>query len=150
MIAFIWEMPVIISALALPPIELFVGMPVIILAIALFPVLGQFKSEINNWAFKQIKIKHFAFLFRAPGGLSVSKEGIALPIFISQLVGYAFALVLAVLNVVFFFVSKAAFLRMALITLFVLAVEAITLIIFEIMLTRLSHSKQYFKRDKRK
>ena len=88
-------------------------------------------------------------MFHAPSGLSVSKEGIALPIFISQLAGYAFALVLAVLNVVFYFISKAAFLRMALITLFVLSVAAITLIIFEIILKRFSRYKHYFKLNKR-
>ena len=105
---------------------------------------------MNNGAFnKLIKIKHFTFLFRAPGCISVSKEGIALPIFISQLLGYVFSLLLGILNVLCYFILPKLFETMVFVTCFILIIEVVSLVIFDMILLRLSHSKQYFKRDNR-
>ena len=63
---------------------------------AFWPIMVQFKSEINNAAFdKLIKLKHFSFMFRAPNGEPMSREGVALPIFISQVLVMFFRLSLA-------------------------------------------------------
>ena len=120
-----------------------------LIAIPILPNLLQLKSEVNNSAFNRlIKIKHFSFLFRAPNGMSVSKDGIATPIFISQLLGYILFVILATLNLLCYFISEKAFFIMVVITCLLFVIEAVVLVIFDIILLRLSRSKQYFKRNK--
>ena len=120
-----------------------------LIVIPILPNLLQLKSEVNNSAFNRlIKIKHFSFLFRAPNGMSVSKDGIATPIFISQLVGYILFVILATLNLLCYFISEKAFFIMVVITCLLFVIEAVVLVIFDIILLRLSRSKQYFKRNK--
>ena len=124
---------------------------VIVIEMAVFPVLAQLKSQTNNGAFnKLIKINRFSFLFRAPGGISVSKEGLALPIFISQLLGYVLSGVFVILNLLCYFISRKAFVIMMCVTCLVFVVEVVGLVIFDMILLRLSRSKQYFKRNKNK
>jgi hypothetical protein len=120
-----------------------------LILIAFFPVLAQWKSEVNNGAFnKLIKIKRFSFLFRAPGGISVSKEGVALPIFVSQLLGYVFALILGIVNLLCYLINLLMFKKIMFVTCLILLIEMVSLVIFDMILLKLSRSKQYFKRDK--
>lgn len=121
-----------------------------LVAIPVLPNLIQLKSEINNGAFeKLIKPKHLSFLFVAPGGYPSSKEGVAFPIFISQLLGYILFGILTPLNLLCYFISEKVFFTMGKITFVVFIVETVGLVIFYIILLRLSRSKQYFKRDKK-
>lgn len=119
-----------------------------LIAIPILPNLLQLKSEVNNSAFRLIKIKHLSFLFRAPNGMSVSKDGIAAPILISQLLGYILFVILTTLNLLCYFISEKTFFIMVGITCLLFVIEAVVLVIFDIILLRLSRSKQYFKRDK--
>lgn len=120
-----------------------------LIAIPILPNLLQLKSEVNNSAFSRlVKIKRFSFLFRAPNGMSVSKDGIATPIFVSQLLGYILFVILTTLNLFCYFISEKTFFIMAGITCLLFVIEAVVLVIFDIILLRLSRSKQYFKRDK--
>ena len=119
-----------------------------LIAIPILPNLLQLKSEVNNSAFRLVKIKRFSFLFRAPNGMSVSKDGIATPIFVSQLLGYILFVILTTLNLFCYFISEKTFFIIASITCLLFVIEAVVLVIFDIILLRLSRSKQYFKRDK--
>ena len=118
--------------------------------IPVFPIVSQLKSQVNNGAFKLIQIKHLSFLFRAPNGMSVTIEGIALPIFISQLIGYLLFFLLGILDLLLYFMSPTLFTIMTFITGIILLTEMISLAVFDMVLLRLSRSKPYFKRDKRK
>lgn len=73
---------------------------------ALIPVSMQFKiyDTVNNSDFKVIRIRKFAFLFRAPAGISVSKEGVAIPLFVLQIVGYVTAILNSIISIVLFIV----------------------------------------------
>ena len=128
--------------------DLIIGAIFFLIAIPILPNLLQLKSEVNNSAFGLIKIKHLSFLFRAPNGMSVSKDGIATPIFVSQLLGYFLFVILTTLNLLCYFISEKAFFIMVGITCLLFVVEAVVLVIFDIILLRLSRSKQYFKQDK--
>ena len=119
-----------------------------LIAIPILPNLLQLKSEVNNSAFRLVKIKRFSFLFRAPNGMSVSKDGIATPIFVSQLLGYILFVILTTLNLFCYFISEKTFFIIASITCLLFVIEAVVLVIFDIILLRSSRSKQYFKRDK--
>ena len=119
----------------------------LLVLIPVFPIVVQLKSQVNNGAFKLIQIKHLSFLFRAPNGMSVTIEGIALPIFVSQLLGYILFVILTTLNLFCYFISEKTFFIMAGITCLLFVIEAVVLVIFDIILLRLSRSKQYFKRD---
>ena len=118
--------------------------------IPVLPIVSQLKSQVNNGAFKLIQIKHLSFLFRAPNGMSVTIEGIALPIFISQLIGYLLFFLLGVLDLLLYFMSPALFTTMTFIICLIMVAEWICLVVFDMVLLRLSRSKQYFKRDKSK
>ncbi len=111
-----------------------------LIAIPILPNLLQLKSEVNNSAFRLIKIKHLSFLFRAPNGMSVSKDGIATPIFVSQLLGYILFLILTTLNLLCYFISEKIFFIMVGITCLLFVIEAVVLVIFDIILLRLSRS----------
>lgn len=129
--------------------EYLIGGIFISVVIGLLPVMIQFKSQVNNGAFnKLIKIKRFSFLFSAPGQDPVSKIGVALPIFISQLLGYVLLVVFTTLNILFYFISEEMFITMMTITIYVLGGEAIILVIFNTILLLLSRPKEYFKRHK--
>ena len=81
-----------------------------LIAIPILPNLLQLKSEVNNSAFSRlVKIKRFSFLFRAPNGMSASKDGIATPIFVSQLLGYILFVILTTLNLFCYFISEKTF-----------------------------------------
>lgn len=116
--------------------------------IPVWPIVSQLKSEVNNGAFKLIQIKHLSFLFRAPNGMSVTIEGIALPIFISQLIGYLLFFLLGILDLLLYFMSPPLFTTMTFIICLIMGVEWICLAVFNMVLLKLSRSKQYFKRDK--
>lgn len=118
--------------------------------IPVFPIVTQLKSQVNNGAFRIIQIKHLSFLFLAPNGMSVTIEGIALPIFISQLIGYLLFIILGVLDLLLYFMSPTLFTIMTFVMGFILLTEMVSLVIFDIVLLKLSRSKQDFKRDKRK
>ena len=117
--------------------------------IPIFPIVSQLKSQVNNGAFKRIQIKHLSFLFRAPNGMSATIEGVALPIFISQLIGYFLFFLLGLLDLLLYFMSPSLFTIMTFVIGLVLWTEMITLALFNMVLLKLSRSKQYFKRDKR-
>ena len=122
-----------------------------IIGMAIVPVGAQYNSEVNNGAFnKLVKIKYLSFMFSAPGRVSVTKEGVALPLFIMQLMGYVLSFIFFILNLLFYFISETLFLKMTIITVIAFFTEIITCVIIMMVLTRLSRSKQYFKRDKRK
>lgn len=116
--------------------------------IPVLPIVAQLKSRVNNGAFKLIQIKHLSFLFRAPNGMSVTIEGIALPIFISQLIGYLLFFLLGLLDLLLYFMSPAIFTIMTFVIGLILLTEMIILVVFDMVLLKLSRSKQYFKRDK--
>ena len=116
--------------------------------ITVLPIVSQLKSQVNNGAFKLIQIKHLSFLFRAPNGMSVTIEGIALPIFISQLIGYLLFFLLGILDLLLYFMSPLLFTTMTFIICLIMGAEWIYLAVFNMVLLRLSRSKQYFKRDK--
>ena len=118
--------------------------------IPVLPIVSQLKSQVNNGAFKLIQIKHLSFLFRAPNGMSVTIEGIALPIFISQLIGYLLFFLLGILDLLLYFMSPSLFTTMTFIICLIMVAEWICLVVFDMVLLRLSRSKQYFKRDKSK
>ena len=118
--------------------------------IPVWPIVSQLKSQVNNGAFKLIQIKHLSFLFRAPNGMSVTIEGIALPIFISQLIGYLLFFLLGILDLLLYFMLPSLFTTMTFIICLIMAAEWICLVVFDMVLLRLSRSKQYFKRDKSK
>ena len=65
------------------------------MVIAILPPFRQVVPGINNDAFRKIYPKQWSFLFRIPAG-EVKKEGIALPLFVEQLVWYVVALCTAV------------------------------------------------------
>ena len=115
--------------------------------IPVFPIVVQLKSQVNNGAFKLIQIKHLSFLFRAPNGMSVTIEGIALPIFISQLIGYLLFILLGGLDLLLYFMSKPLFTIMTFVMGLILLTEMVSLAVFDFVLLKLSRSKQYFKRD---
>ena len=119
-----------------------------LILIPVLPIMSQLKSQVNNGAFKLIQIKHLSFLFRAPNGMSVTIEGIALPIFISQLIGYFLFFLLGVLDLLLYFMSPTLFTTMTFIICLILCAEWICLAVFDMVLLKLSRSKQYFKRDK--
>ena len=106
--------------------------------IPVFPIVAQLKSQVNNGAFKLIQIKHLSFLFRAPNGISVTIEGIALPIFISQLIGYLLFFLLGVLDLLLYFMSPALFTTMTFVIGLILLTEMITLVVFDMVLLKLS------------
>jgi hypothetical protein len=116
--------------------------------IPVFPIVAQLKSQVNNGAFKLIQIKHLSFLFRAPNGTSVTIEGIALPIFISQLIGYILFCLLGILDLLLYFMSPTLFTIMTFVIGLILFAEMISLAVFDMVLLKLSRSKQYFKRNK--
>ena len=118
--------------------------------IPVLPIVSQLKSQVNNGAFKLIQIKHLSFLFRAPNGMSVTIEGIALPIFISQLIGYLLFFLLGILDLLLYFMLPSLFTTMTFIICLIMVAEWICLVVFDMVLLRLSRSKQYFKRDKSK
>lgn len=118
--------------------------------IPVWPIVSQLKSQVNNGAFKLIQIKHLSFLFRAPNGISVTIEGIALPIFISQLIGYLLFFLLGILDLLLYFMLPSLFTTMTFIICLIMVAEWICLTVFNMVLLRLSRSKQYFKRDKSK
>ena len=122
----------------------------VLIAIPVLPILVQLNSQVNNAAFKLIQIKHLSFLFRAPNGMSVTIEGIALPIFISQLIGYLLFFLLGLLNLLLYFMSPTLFKIMTFVTGIILLTEIISLAVFDMVLLRLSRSKQYFSRNKNK
>ncbi len=118
--------------------------------IPVWPIVSQLKSQVNNGAFKLIQIKHLSFLFRAPNGMSVTIEGLALPIFISQLIGYLLFFLLGILDLLLYFMLPSLFTTMTFIICLIMVAEWICLTVFNMVLLRLSRSKQYFKRDKSK
>ena len=129
--------------------DIIICVTISLVLIAIFPILLQLKSQVNNGAFNRlINIKHFSFFFRAPGGMSVSREGLALPIFISQLLGYILALILGMLNLLCCFISQNLFKMMAIVTCGIMVIEVVCLVIFDVILLRISHPTQYYKRNK--
>ena len=65
------------------------------MVIAILPPFRQVIPGINNNAFRKIYPKKWSFLFRIPAG-EVKKDGIALPLFVEQLVWYVVAIGTAV------------------------------------------------------
>ncbi len=112
-----------------------------------FPVFSQIKSEVNNGAFnKLIKIKKMAFMFRAPSGISVSKEGVALPLFIMQLMGYIISAISIILNAVMLIWIKVPIRTMAIVTFSIMGAEILVMTIVTIILETISHPKKRSKR----
>lgn len=103
-----------------------------IFLMALIPPFAQFKitDVVNGGAFKSIKIKRLAFMFRAPGGASVSKDGVPVPMLVVQIAGYVIALLSIITNILLLIILKEPLKIMATTTLFILAAEVIILIIF--------------------
>jgi len=66
------------------------------------PRLGQIRTAADNRYFKLIKLKKSAFLFTGPGMRDVAESGIAIPILITQLIGYAAALTVTLVTVVLY------------------------------------------------
>ena len=116
-----------------------------VLLMALIPPFSQFKSGVNNGAFRQIRVKKFAFMFRAPDGISVSKEGVALPLFILQVVGYVIAVLSIILNILLIVLLQEAIVTMLIATLAIFTAEVIGVIVTIVVLTKISHVK---KKDK--
>ena len=77
-----------------------------IFLMAFLPVIRQYKSGILNEAFKRIKIKKLAFLFRAPSGASVSKDGIAIPVFVEQIIGYVLSVLTLITDLILLIVLE--------------------------------------------
>ena len=103
------------------------------------PPASQFASRIINDAFdKRIKLNFLRFFFRAPGGASVSKEGIAFPCFVVQVVGYIICFVLTIINVVIAFCFESRFRLMVMATLWIVIVELIILLVFNFILSKIS------------
>lgn len=126
---------------------------VLLVAIPVLPVIVAQNRRVNNSAFKRVKLKHLAFLFCAPVITSVAKEGIALPIFISQLIGYFLFILLGILDLLLSLISPALFIIMSFVICITAVVELVSLAILDFVLlklsqSRISRSKQYFKRDK--
>ena len=108
------------------------------------PPFSQSASRIINDAFdKRIKLNFLRFFFRAPGGASVSKEGIAFPCFVIQVVGYILCFVLTIINVVFAFCFESRFGLIVNITIVIVFVELVFLALFNFVLSKISD-----KRDK--
>lgn len=103
-----------------------------IMLMALIPPFAQFKitDVVNAGAFKSIRIKKLAFMFRSPGGASVSKDGIPTPMLIVQIVGYVVALLSMILNILLLIFLEEPLKIMATTTIFILVSEVILLIIF--------------------
>jgi hypothetical protein len=115
---------------------------------ALIPPLSQLKSEVNSGAFKQIKIRKLAFMFRAPDGISVLKEGIALPLLIMQAVGYLLAFASILLNILFLVLLEEPIPIMVLVTMSVFVAEVLFVIIFTEILKWISHPRKKSKTNK--
>lgn len=113
-----------------------------IMLMALIPPFSQFKSMVNNGAFRQIKVKKLSFMFRAPQGISVSKEGVALPVFIIQVIGYVTALLCAITDIILFVLLESPLVIIVIVTIATLVTEVIAVIIFELVLCRISHSRK--------
>ena len=106
------------------------------------PPFSQYKSGIINDAFKKrIKINRLRFFFRAPCGASVSKEGVALPSFVFQVVGYILCFALAVLNLICAIKSEKTFFLMVIITFFIVTTELIVLCLFNGILSMISKKR---------
>jgi len=123
--------------------EVIVGIMIVFftLLMALAPVGMQFKSEVNNGAFRLIKIKKFAFMFRAPNGISVSKEGVAVPLFVVQVAGYLIAILSIPLNILLLVLLENPMKAMAIVTATILGAEILFLIVFTVIVGRISKTK---------
>lgn len=122
--------------------EVIVGIIVVFftLLMALIPPFMQFKITdiFNGGAFRSIKIKKLAFMFRSPGGESVSEEGVPIPMFAVQVAGYVLALLSIILNVLLLVLLEEPLKIMTIATISMLGAEIIFLIVFTTIIGRIS------------
>lgn len=104
------------------------------------PVYGQWNlyDIIDDSKFKRIKIKKFAFLFKAISFQSVKKHGIILPLFVIQLISYP----LAVFSIIFGLIGYISESPKIVSLLVILGIETFVYVLLTITLSVISKKRK--------